>query len=98
MIGARSRASEPCSAPGCTRPVGTKGAHGYCQAHYRAWRNGRPLVPIASSVDRQALWRSLAEAALQYADAETEADFQSAYQALRKAALEYALGITREAA
>ncbi len=75
-----------CKVMGCEREA--KHA-GMCFAHYRRKLRGRPLnTPL--KLRKINAWELLHEAAIRYANAEDDREYELAYYALRRAALKYA--------
>lgn len=88
----------PCLVDGCLKPAGLRKG-GYCEAHAKRRLRGQVVAePIGAPrgghvlVTAESTWLLLTEAALAYADADSddEVDFRRATDRLRKAALSYA--------
>lgn len=70
----------PCTGPDCGRPARRQGL---CWGHLWQARHGRPLQPLAPR--RQTKQERLAAAALAFADAETDEEYERAKARLRAA-------------
>ena len=81
--------SANCSYPGCQRPAECLKM---CMPHYARWRRGGDMDRPIRGQRPHELARRLSEAALRYAHAETEDEYQRAWGVLRDTAKLYASG------
>lgn len=72
-----------CEAPGCERPV-FRGA--LCSAHVKQQQRNRPLTPIAEKLSAE---RRLLEAAIAWAEAEEDEEYERGRQSVLKLARAY---------
>jgi hypothetical protein len=83
-----------CAHMSCSREAESRG---FCGLHYMRWKRGSPMDGPPRQV-RFSCHEALQEAALRYAEAETDDEHDRAWWALRRTARTYASTAPMEAA